>query len=78
MLQPDLVIYLKADPEVLSKRAGYGEERFENIGFQKDVEEGFNKIFERVNKDKLAVVDINGKNLEEVQQSVRQVLKDRL
>ena len=25
LIQPDLVIYLKADPEVLSKRAQYGE-----------------------------------------------------
>lgn len=28
LVQPDLVIYLRADAEVLSKRANFGEERF--------------------------------------------------
>jgi dTMP kinase len=40
-----LIIYLKADPESLSKRAGYGEERFERVDFQKKVGEAFDKIF---------------------------------
>ena len=37
LLEPDLIIYLKAGPEQLSKRAGYGEERFERVDFQKKV-----------------------------------------
>ena len=28
LIEPDLVIYLKGDPEKLSKRAEYGSERF--------------------------------------------------
>lgn len=28
LLSPDIIIYLSAAPESLSKRAGYGEERF--------------------------------------------------
>ena len=62
----------------MSKRAGYGEERFERVDFQKKVGEAFEKIFERVNKDKLAIVDINGKNLDEVKESVSKVLRERL
>jgi dTMP kinase len=62
----------------LSKRAGYGEERFERVDFQKKVGEAFEKIFERVNKEKLAIVDINGKNLDEVKDSVSKVLRERL
>ena len=62
----------------MSKRAGYGEERFERVDFQKKVGEAFEKIFERVNKEKLAIVDINGKNLDEVKDSVSKVLRERL
>ena len=62
----------------MSKRAGYGEERFERVDFQKKVGEAFEKIFERVNKEKLAIVDINGKNLDEVKDSVSKVLSERL
>ena len=62
----------------MSKRAGYGEERFERVDFQKKVGEAFEKIFERVNKEKLAIVDINGKNLDEVKDAVSKVLSERL
>lgn len=48
------------------------------MDFQKKVGEAFEKIFERVNKDKLAIVDINGKNLEEVKASVSKVIRERL
>ena len=48
------------------------------MDFQKKVGEAFEKIFERVNKEKLAIVDINGKNLDEVKDSVSKVLSERL
>ena len=41
LIQPDLVIYLRADPELLSKRQAYGEERFQKLDFQRKVKEGF-------------------------------------
>lgn len=28
LLKPDIIVYLKAQPEELAKRAGYGEERY--------------------------------------------------
>ena len=31
LLAPDLVIYLRANPDLLSKRALYGQERFEKL-----------------------------------------------
>ena len=46
-MRPDLVFYLKVGAEKLSKRAGYGEERFERLPFQQEVE----KQFERFTKE---------------------------
>lgn len=77
-MEPDLIIYLQADPEVLSKRAGYGQERFQRVDFQKKVGEAFGKIFERVKKEKIAVVNVNKKSLEQVKAEVQTVLRDRL
>ncbi len=48
------------------------------MDFQKKVGEAFDKIFERVNKDKLAIIDINEKNLDQVKESVHKVLMERL
>ena len=44
--KPDLVIYLKGDPEVLAHRQGYGVERFEKLEFQKKVGKLFDKLLE--------------------------------
>ena len=31
LMEPDLVFYLRSEPELLAKRSGYGEERFERL-----------------------------------------------
>ena len=43
--RPDLIVYLKGDPEVLAKREGYGGERFERVEFQRKVGEFFDRMF---------------------------------
>ena len=50
LIEPDLVIYLKANPEALSKRANYGQERYERVEFQRRVKDSFEKLFWEQNK----------------------------
>lgn len=44
LLKPDLVIYLTLSPEALSKRGGFGEERYETPELQKRVNEMFLRL----------------------------------
>lgn len=41
---PDVVFYLKLPPEVAEQRAVYGKERYEQVAFQKKVEQSFEKL----------------------------------
>lgn len=42
--RPDLVIYMRVDPEKAKNRADYGEERYEKIEFQSKVAAEFDEI----------------------------------
>jgi dTMP kinase len=44
LIEPDLIIYLQADPEVLKSRSNYGEEKYERLEFQKKVSQVFKKL----------------------------------
>lgn len=46
LLRPDLVFYIDAKADVLAKRAGFGEERFEKVEFQSKVEQAYKKFKE--------------------------------
>jgi dTMP kinase len=48
LLEPHLLIYISVDPEVASKREGYGEGRYEVIDFQRKVRDSYNKVIEEV------------------------------
>jgi dTMP kinase len=37
LIRPDVVLFLKIDPESAAKRGNYGEERYENVEFQSKV-----------------------------------------
>lgn len=57
LLKPDLVVYLTLTDEALSKRNGFGNERYETSAMQKKVKSAFEKLFETplwkmVNADK--------------------------
>jgi dTMP kinase len=45
LIQPDLVIYLRADPDVLKGRSNYGEEKYERVEFQRKVGLAFERLF---------------------------------
>ncbi|XP_050538188.1 thymidylate kinase [Daktulosphaira vitifoliae] len=42
--KPDLVLFLKLSLEEMSKRGGFGNERYENIDFQNEVGKTFDKL----------------------------------
>jgi dTMP kinase len=72
LVQPDLVIYLRADAEVLSKRANFGEERFEKVEFQRKVQSAFEKLFEQ--EQGVRVVEVGERSLGEVQEEVSKLV----
>lgn len=65
LIQPDLVIYLRADPDVLKGRSNYGEEKYERVEFQRKVGQAFERMF-KDNSEKVKVVDVGDKKLEDV------------
>ena len=70
LIEPDVVIFLRGNPEKLAQRSGYGEERFEKVEFQEKVNDGFEKLLKKLGKEYVKVVDINDKNIEEVKKDV--------
>lgn len=42
--KPDLVMFLKLTTEEMSKRSGFGDERYENVEFQTIVDQNYNKF----------------------------------
>lgn len=46
LLRPDLVVYLTLTDEVMAKRGGFGEERYESSEMQKKVKKMFEKMID--------------------------------
>lgn len=46
LLKPDLVVYLTLTDEVMARRGGFGEERYESSEMQKKVKKMFEKLIE--------------------------------
>ena len=44
LLRPDLVFFIDISPEAISKRSGFGDERFERVEFQAKVDQTFGKF----------------------------------
>lgn len=44
LVKPDMVIYVNLSCEEITKRSGFGDERFEKVEFQQKVEEQFKKF----------------------------------
>lgn len=53
LLKPDLVLFLKLEPNVIKQRKGFGEERYETLEFQ----EAVFKCFELLTDDTWKIVD---------------------
>lgn len=57
LLKPDIVFYLKLDPNQANLRSDYGSERYEKLEMQLKVSENFEKLFRQV--DNCKVIDAN-------------------
>lgn len=55
LLKPDLVIYLKLNPEDALGRGDYGAERYERLEFQTAVQRQFDRLL--LNQDNVVVLD---------------------
>lgn len=69
--QPDLVLFFDADLDVLAKRPGYGEERYEKSEFQKKVRDVFIQL-----KDENWVMINANQPIEAVTSDVQKVVKE--
>lgn len=63
--KPDLTLFLTISLEELSSRKGYGEERYEQIEFQKKVKKSFLKILDHEDPA-IAIVDVEGLSIDQV------------
>ena len=72
--KPDLVVFLDLEPEVQQKRAGWGEERYEEKDMQKRVREGFLALLEREEGKVMKAVNA-GMTIDKVEQELWAVVK---
>lgn len=63
--KPDLTLFLTISLEELSNRKGYGEERYEQIEFQKKVKGSFLRILDHEDPA-IAIVDVEGLSIDQV------------
>lgn len=74
LIRPDLIIFLDADPDVLSSRPGYGEEKYERADFQKKVQSAFKRIFSEEKYLIVRTLDVGKLTLGEVQKEAERIL----
>lgn len=66
--KPDLVLFLTLENDQdITKREGYGEERYEVKSFQDKVKAQFSKFF---TQDNWQLIKVDGKNIEQVSEDV--------
>lgn len=73
LLKPDLTLFLTNESNDDAERDGFGEERYENVQFQKKVKKQFYaafKEFETPNSNTLKLVDVTNKSIEEVSEEI--------
>ena len=61
--KPDLIFFIKSEMEHLSENANFGEERFENLDFQKKVYHLFEQMFK--NENNVHVVNTKDQSISE-------------
>ncbi|KAK6784841.1 hypothetical protein RDI58_018296 [Solanum bulbocastanum] len=73
LLAPDLVVYLDISPEKAAERGGYGDERYEQLEFQKKVAGSYLSLRDSSWK----VIDAT-LSIEDVEKKLREVVLDRM
>jgi dTMP kinase len=59
LILPDRVFFMDLPPEEISKRGGFGEERYERLEFQMKARELFHKLIKNDASGKWKMVDAN-------------------
>lgn len=76
LVKPDLTLFLSnQDSSSLQDRDGYGEERYEKAAFQKKVRETFFQVFDAIPDDNRVIVDVTGKSIEQVFDTVMPLVR---
>lgn len=76
LIEPDLIVYLHADPEELAKRKGYGGEVYERVEFQRKVYESYERVL--AGREGVVRVEVEGKGIEELAAEVKELVKSKL
>ncbi|EGW32427.1 uncharacterized protein SPAPADRAFT_138291 [Spathaspora passalidarum NRRL Y-27907] len=66
--KPDLTLFLTLDLQEISKRKGFGDERYEMEQFQARVKQCFLKVLPK--EDNVQIVDVGGKTIEQVSEEL--------
>lgn len=72
--KPDLTMFLTIDLDELSKRKGWGDERYEKEAFQKKVKECFLSILDPATDSTIVIVDVEGLLIEQVTSKLMDVI----
>lgn len=74
--QPDLTVFLSLSMEVIKARAGFGDERYENVEFQATVKQKFLLVFEKKPKN-VEVLEVDRDSIEDVEKKIWGVVVKR-
>ncbi|EAR88817.1 thymidylate kinase (macronuclear) [Tetrahymena thermophila SB210] len=77
LIKPDIVLYLHAPKEVISKRSGFGGEVYEKEEFQQKVREAFDNLLQK--EDNVVFIDASGTKEEVfdlINQNIKKVFED--
>lgn len=74
--KPDLTLFLTLDLEEISKRKGWGDERYELQQFQSKVKECFLQILD-TNDPSICIVDVGEKNIDQVTQQLWDIIESK-
>ncbi|KAI5963669.1 CDC8 [Candida pseudojiufengensis] len=77
--KPDLTLFLTLKPEEISKRKGFGQERYEQETFQENVRESFLKILNDLilkGDDSIKIIDINNMNIDTITNLLWEMIED--
>lgn len=75
--KPDLTLFLTLDLEEISKRKGWGDERYEMQQFQAKVKECFLKILTAEQDPTIQIVDVGGKDINQVSELLWEIITSK-
>lgn len=73
--KPDLTLFLSLPTEELARRKGWGEERYEDVEFQKKVRECFLRVLQDIPQDHLEIINVSDLSIEQVKSHIWEVIE---